>query len=290
MSFQERLSNGEFVVLAEMNTPKGVDTSQLVSHARRLKGRVDAVTVPDMDNGIMRMSALAGGVLFNQQGIESIIHVYCRDRNRMALQGDVLAAYGLGLRNLMVVTSEDMANCDHQDAKIVNDLDDLGLVGAICSLQQGTDLAGIELNGAPSFTVGCTMAPCADETALERELGAVRQKVAAGAGFVVTPAVYDLSVFASFMARAGGLGVPVIATVNLLKSVGSARYIANTEPASGLSEDLIRRIRRASDREAECLRVAGETVAGLKGIAQGVRLVTLGWEHRLPAILDYAGF
>jgi methylenetetrahydrofolate reductase (NADPH) len=290
MSFQKRLSSGEFVVLAEMNTPKGVDTSQLVSYARRLKGRVDAVTVPDMDNGIMRMSALAGGVLFNQQGIESIIHVYCRDRNRMALQGDVLAAYGLGLRNLMVVASEDMANCDHQDAKIVNDLDDLGLVGAICSLQHGTDLAGIELNGAPSFTLGCTMAQCADDAALDRELEATRLKVAAGAGFVVAPAVYDLSLFKSFMDRTRGLGVPVIATVNLLKSVGSARYIANTEPASGLSEDLIRRIRKASDREAECIRVAGETVAGLKEVAQGVRIITLGWEHRLPTILDYAGF
>ena len=290
MSFQKRLSTGEFVVLAEMNTPKGVDTSQLASQARLLKGRVDAVTIPDMDNGIMRMSALAGGVFFNQQGIESIIHVYCRDRNRMALQGDVLAAYGLGIRNLMVVASEDMANCDHQDAKTVNDLDDLGLIGAIRSLQQGSDLAGIELNGAPSFTVGCTVAPCADEPALDRELDAARQKVAAGAGFVVAPAVYDLGLFKSFMGRARELGVPVIATVNLLKSVGSARYIANTEPGAGLSEDLIRRIRKASDREAECIRVAGETVAALKGLAQGVRIITLGWEHRLPTILDYAGF
>jgi methylenetetrahydrofolate reductase (NADPH) len=290
MSFQKRLSTGEFVVLAEMNTPKGVDMSQLAAHASRLKGRVDAVTIPDMDNGIMRMSALAGGVLFNQQGIESIIHVYCRDRNRMALQGDVLAAYGLGIQNLLVVASEDMANCDHQDAKTVNDLDDLGLIGAIRSLELGTDLAGMELDGAPSFKVGCTVAPCADDAALDLELEAARQKVAAGAGFVVTPAVYDLGLFRSFMGRAVGLGVPVIATVNLLKSVGSARYIANTEPASGLSDDLIRRIRKASDREAECVRVAGETVAGLKDIARGVRIITLGWEHRIPAILDYAGF
>jgi methylenetetrahydrofolate reductase (NADPH) len=289
MSFAKRLSNGEFVVLAEMNTPKGVDTSQMEAHARRLKGRVDAVTVPDMDNGIMRMSALAGGVLFNQQGIEPIIHVYCRDRNRMALQGDVLAAYGLGIRHLLVVASEDMANCDHQDAKVVNDLDDLGLMGAICALEKGTDLAGMELNGAPSFTVGCTMAPCADEAALDRELEAVRQKVKAGAAFVVTPPVYDLNLFTSFMDKADGLGAPVIATVNLLKSVGSARYIANTEPAAGISEELIRRIRKASDREVECIRVAGETAAGLKEVAQGVRIVTLGWEHRLPTILDYAG-
>jgi 5,10-methylenetetrahydrofolate reductase len=289
MSFQKRLLSGEFVVLAEMNTPKGVDTSQLVSQARRLKGRVDAVTVPDMDNGIMRMSALGGGVLLNQQGIEPIIHVYCRDRNRMALQGDVLAAYGLGIQNLMVVGSEDLAYCDHQDMKTVNDLDELGLIGAIRSLEQGVDLAGLELNGRPSFIVGCTMEQWADEPALDRELELTRKKVEAGAGFVVTPAVYDLSLFGSFMERARGLGVPIIATVFLLKSVGSARYIANTEPASGLSEELIRRIRKASDRENECIRVAGETVAALKELAQGVRIITLGWEHRLPAILDYAG-
>ena len=154
MSFQKRLSTGEFVVLAEMNTPKGVDTSQLVSQARRLKGRVDAVTVPDMDNGIMRMSALAGGVLLNQQGIESIIHVYCRDRNRMALQGDMLAAYGLGIQNLIVVCSEDMANCDHQDAKTVNDLDELGLIGAIRSLHAGGGSGGPGAQRHPEFHGG----------------------------------------------------------------------------------------------------------------------------------------
>jgi methylenetetrahydrofolate reductase (NADPH) len=289
MSFQKRLSAGEFVVLAEMNTPKGVDTSQLVNEARRLKGRVDAVTVPDMDNGIMRMSALAGGALLNQQGIEPILHVYCRDRNRMALQGDVLAAYGLGIQNLIVVGSEDVANCDHQDIKTVNDLDELGLIGAICMLSRGVDLAGLELDGTPSFSVGCTMAPWADEGALDREIEVTRQKVAAGARFVVTPPAYDVNLFAGFVNRAQVLGVPIIATVFLLKSVGSARYIASTEPAAGLSEDLIRRIRKASDRETECLKIAGETAAALKNLAQGVRFVTLGWEHRLPAILDYAG-
>jgi methylenetetrahydrofolate reductase (NADPH) len=290
MSFQKQLSTGEFVVLAEMNTPKGVDTSLLVTNARRLKGRVDAVIVPDMDNGIMRMSALAGGVLLQQQGIESIIHVYCRDRNRMALQGDILAAYGLGIQNLMVVCSEDIANCDHQDSRPVDDLDEVGLIGAIHSLEQGVDLAGLELTGNPNFMVGCTMAQYADEEELDRELEVTRKKVEAGAGFVVTPAVYDLSQFSSFIDQARGLGVPIIGTVFLLKSVGSARYIATTEPASGLSEDLIRRIRKASDREMECLRVAGETAAALKELAQGVRIITLGWEHRLPAILDYAGF
>ena len=289
MSFQKRLSSGEFVVLAEMNTPKGVDISELVTNARRIKGRIDAVIVPDMDNGVMRMSALAGGVLMHQQGIEAIIHVYCRDRNRMVLQGDILAAHVLGIQNLVVVHSEDMAKGDHIDAKPVYDLDELGLLGAIQSLQRGADMAGFDLHGTPSFSVGCTLAPFADEKALEEELVLAGKKIEAGAQFIITPPVFDLDHFASFMEKAKALGVPVIPTVFLIKSVGIARYIANFEPGAHISEEMIRRIRKAPDTEMECIRIAGETVAGLKAISQGVQIVTIGWEYRLPAILDYAG-
>jgi len=275
--------------LAEMNTPKGVDVSQLLSDARRIKGRVDAVVVPDMDNGVMRMSALAGGVLMHQQGIEAVIHVYCRDRNRMALQGDLLAAYALGIQNVVVVCSEAMANADHHDAKPVNDLGELELLGAIRTLEAGADLAGIELSGSPSFTTGCTMAPCRDDKALAQELELTRKKVEAGAEFVVTPPVFNVPRFVSFVDQAKGLGVPIIPTVFLIKSVGVARYIATNEPGAGMTEEIIQRIRKASDREMECVRIAGETISAIKGSAQGVRVVTLGWEHRLPAILDQAG-
>jgi 5,10-methylenetetrahydrofolate reductase len=289
MSFEQRLQSGKFVVLAEMNTPKGVDTSQLVLNVRRIKGRVDAVIVPDMDDGIMRMSALAGGVLMRQQGIEAIIHVYCRDRNRMALQGDILAAHALGIQNLIVVSGEDIVNGDHHDAKPVDDLDEVGLLKAIHSLEEGTDLGGTELSGAPSFTIGCAMAQCKDEKSLDCELELTRRKVEAGAKFIVTPPVFDIHRFESFMDRAKDLQTPVISTVYLLKSVGAARYIATNEPEAGISEELIRRIRKASDRETECVRIAGEIVAALKEFAQGVRIVTLGWEHRLPGVLQYAG-
>jgi methylenetetrahydrofolate reductase (NADPH) len=288
MSFQKRLSSGEFVVLAEMNTPKGVDISELVTNARRIKGRVDAVIVPDMDNGIMRMSALAGGVLMHQQGVESIIHVYCRDRNRMALQGDILAAHVLGIQNLVVVHSEEMAKGDHRDAKPVDDLDALGLLGAIQSLQKGVDMAGFELNGRPSFTVGCTIAPSGNHNDFEKELALAEKKIETGAQFIITPPVYDLSHFSTAMDAFKALGVPIIATVFLIKSVGIARYISTYEPGAHISEDLIKRIRKASNPETECLRLAGETVAGLKKVAQGVHIITLGWEYRLPEILDYA--
>jgi 5,10-methylenetetrahydrofolate reductase len=289
MGFEKRLLAGDFVILAEMNTPKGVDTSQFLLNARRIKGRVDAVIVPDMDNGIMRMSALAGGVLMQQQGVEVIIHLYCRDRNRMALEGDILGAHALGIQNLMVVSGENILDSDHHDASPVNDLDELGLLTAIGLLETGKDLGGNDLSGAPAFTVGCTIARCRDEKSLDCELELTKRKVEAGANFIVTPPVFDVNRFASFVDRAKGLGVPIIATVFLLKSVGSARYFATNEPEAGLSEELISRIRRASDREMECIRIAGETIAALKKYSQGVRIVSLGWEHRLPSVLDCAG-
>ncbi len=289
MSFQKRLLSGEFVVLAEMNTPKGVDTTQLIQNARRIKGRVDAVIVPDMDDGVMRMSALAGAVLMHQQGMEALVHVYCRDRNRMALQADLLAAYALGIQSLIVVSGEEICNGDHREAKAVDDLDELGLLGAVRSLEKGTDLGGSDLTGAPSFTIGCAVPQCCDQSELDRQIELAAKKVEAGAKFILSPPVFDVGRFESFLGKVKSLNVPVISTVYLLKSVGAARYIATNEPGAGISEELIRRIRKASDRELECVRIAAETVKALKGLAQGVRIITLGWEHRLPEVLEYAG-
>jgi methylenetetrahydrofolate reductase (NADPH) len=289
MSFQKRLQAKEFVVLAEMHTPKGVNTTRLVTDARRIKGRVDAIVVPGMDNGIMRMSALAGAVLMQQQGVEAIMHLYCRDRNRMALQGDILAAQALGVQNLIVAHSEEMELSDHREARPVDDLDEVALIGAVETLKSGKDLAGFDLDGAPLCTVGCTLPPCADQAMLEQELSLLKQKVAAGAAFVITPPIFDLEYFSSLLDKIKPLGVPVIPTIFLLKSLAIAQYIATNEPSAGIADDLIRRIRKAADREQEGIKIAGETVAALKSMTEGVLVQTLGWEHRLPAILDIAG-
>ena len=289
MSFQKRIAAGEFAVLAEMHTPKGVNISRLVNDARRIKGRIDAIVVPDMDNGIMRMSALAGGVLMQQQGVEAIIHVYCRDRNRMALQGDLLAAHVLGIQNVLVTHSEDISQSDHRDAKEVFDLDETELVQAVAALNKGKDLGGFELDGIPDFTVGCTIAPCPDEAALDQEITATAAKIGAGAAYLITPPVFDLEKFAGFMKKAKVLNGPVIPTVFLIKSLAIAQYIVNSEPGTSIPDEMIRRIRKSSDREREGIKIAGETVASLKDMADGVLLQTLGWEHKLPEILDIAG-
>ncbi len=290
MSFQKRLTANEFVVLAEMHTPKGVNISRLVNDARRIKGRVDAIVIPGMDNGIMRMSALAGCVLMQQQGLETIMHMYCRDRNRMALQGDALAAHVLGNQHIVVAHSESMNQSDHSDAKSVDDLDECQLLEALTALKKGKDMSGFELDGSPDFTLGCTIAPFTDSAAADKELALAKAKIAAGAGYIITPPVFNIDSSAEFLAKACDLGVPVISTVFLIKSLAIAQYIANSDPGSNISDDLIRRIRKSSDRELEGIKIAGETITALKDKSQGVLIQTLGWEHRTPEILDAAGF
>ncbi|MEJ2038492.1 MAG: methylenetetrahydrofolate reductase, partial [Desulfosarcinaceae bacterium] len=184
---------------------------------------------------------------------------------------------------------EDMANGDHRDALPVNDLDAHDLVAAIAGLQLGKDLAGFDLEGSPEFTVGCTLAPWSDDRALEEEMERVKRKIDAGAQYLVTPPVFDPERFEADLQKLAKFNLPVIASIFLIKSVAVARYIATNEPGAGISEDMIRRLRKASDRESEALKLAGETIARLRSTVQGVLIQTMGWEHRLAAILDTAG-
>ncbi|MCA1793214.1 MAG: methylenetetrahydrofolate reductase [Desulfobacteraceae bacterium] len=289
MSFQAKLTSGEFVVLAEMDTPKGVDISDLVTNVRYLKSRVDAVVIPDLDNGVMHLGALAGGSIMRQQGMEPLIHVCGRDKNRMALQGDLLSAHVLGIHNIMVVKAEEMINGDHPDARTVDDLDETGILSMIQSLTAGTDMAGFELRGKPVLTPGIAVPPIADTEQLKMQTAAAGEKVAAGARYIVLQPVFDLTFYTQIIEAFTSLNVPVIPSVFLLKNVGMARYISINDPGSRLSEDLIRRIRKAKDRDTECIAIAGEMIRALKGMSQGIKISALGWEDRLPAILDSAG-
>jgi len=289
MIFQNKLSKGDFTVLAEMSTPKGVDISDLVTNLRHLKSRIDAVVIPDMDNGVMHMSALAGGSIVRQQGLAPMIHIYGRDRNRMALQGDMLAAHVLGIHNLLVVRGENMAHGDHQDAKPVDDLNEMDILAMVQSLLKGMDLAGFELKGKPEFFTGCQVQPIRDDNHLEEELKAAKAKIDAGAQYIIVPPVFDMAYYTQILHKFNSLNVPVIATVFMLKNVGMARYISINDPGSKLSESLISRIRKAKDRETECIHIAGEMVKELKTEVQGVKISAMGWEDRLPAILDRAG-
>jgi methylenetetrahydrofolate reductase (NADH) len=288
MQLQQKLEAGKFVVLAELEPPKGTDVSDLVANAAKVKGRVDAFVIPEMGNAVMRLSSLGGALLLANRGLETVMQVCCRDRNRLALQGDLLAAAALGVDNVMAVTAADITHGDHHRARAVNDVDLLELLGAIQTLKSGKDMAGVELRGAPNFFVGAAVNLAPGST--EVELAALDQKLTAGARFFITPPVFDLTVLERFVKRLGDRGAYLIPTVLLLKSVGMARYIERHMEHIDIPPETIRRLQNAPERTRECVQIAAELVAALKAKqVSGVNISTLGWEDKLPQILSAAG-
>jgi 5,10-methylenetetrahydrofolate reductase len=287
MPLRERFDRGEFAVLAEMEPPKGVDADAMVRNANRVKGRVDAFVVPEMSNAVMRMSSLGGALILQRKGLETVLQVCCRDRNRIAIQADLLAAWACGIPSVMAVKGEEPGFGDHPDARAVYDIDLTGLLRAIAGLKSGRDMAGIELQGRPGFLVGARIDAASRDRSPELEIEAMRKKIEAGAGFFLTPPVFQLDVLEPFRKRFGGNGVPILPTVLLLKSLGMARYIARNVDAVTVPDELIDRLQRAPDKVRECIQVAAELIRSIReaGYA-GVMVATIGWEHRLPEVLD----
>jgi len=287
MSLREKLASGEFVVLAEMEPPKGVDVSAMVAHATRVKNRVDAFVVPEMSNAVMRMSSLGGCMVLAGKGLETVLQMCCRDRNRLALQADLLAAHALGITNIMAVTGDDPSFGDHHRTRGVYDVDLLELLEGIQKLEDGRDMAGIELKGAPSFCVGSTVNAGASGGMLDLELQQLDKKIAVGAEFFMTPPIFDLQTLARFTKRLGDRPCRIIPTVLLLKSAGMASYIDRHLDNVHVPSDLIRRIQKAGDKVRECVQIARELVTGLRDAGYGGALIaTIGWEDKLPNIVE----
>jgi methylenetetrahydrofolate reductase (NADPH) len=290
MPLQEKLTSGEFVILAEVEPPKGTDVSDMVANATRVKRTVDAFVVPEMNNAVMRLSSLGGALLLQTKGLETIMQVCCRDRNRLALQGDLLAAHALGVPNVMAVAGEEITHGDHHQARAVYDINLLELISTIGTLQSGRDMAGVDLKGTPQFLVGSTVKVPLGSEGLEAELAELDRKIAAGARFFTTQPVFEVAVLEKFQKQVGQRQATIIPTVMLLKSVGMARYI-NRHLEMKIPEEHIGRIQKAADRVRECVQIAGEFVTAIKEKGfPGVLIATIGWEDKLPSILGAAGF
>ena len=204
MRLQRKLASGEFVILAEMEPPKGTDVAAMVANAANVKRQVDAYVIPEMSNAVMKMSSLGGALLLQSKGLETVLQCCCRDRNRLALQADLLAAQALGVPNVMAVSGEEITHGDHHQARAVNDLNLLELLGAIQTLQTGRDLAGVDLQGAPSFFVGATVKIPASDGDTLTEMRELDKKIAAGASFFITPPVYEVAALAKFAGQSEG--------------------------------------------------------------------------------------
>jgi len=287
MHLKRKFDTGEFAILAELEPPKGVDVSSMVAGAAKVKHKVDAFIVPEMSSAVMRMSALGGAMVLQKNGMNTVMQVCCRDRNRLALQADLLSAYACGVFNVMAVTGEDLSFGDHHQTKPVYDIDLNGLLNAIQSLQNGRDMAGIDLSGSPSFLVGSMVNPGLEGDQLEKEMDEVHRKIDAGVRFMVTSPVFDLSAIEPFLDKVSKTPARIIPTILLLKSVGMARYIQQNMKHIRLPQELVTRLQKAPDKPGECVRIAGEMVLKIKEEGfSGVNISPMGWEHKISDVLE----
>ena len=278
----EQLADGRFVVTAEIAPPKGTNLGQAFAEARKLVG-VTAVNITDNQGANMRLSSLALAARLQQSGVETILQLTCRDRNRMALQSDLLGAASFGIENLLLLSGDHSKFGDQPDARPVFDLDSVQLLDMTAGLMAGVDMVGKPLDGAPKFFPGAAANPAAEP--FELMFRKVAKKVESGARFFQTQAVFERWALERFSAAMQPLGVPVIAGVLLVRSGNMARFLNDNIPGVQVPDELVERLERASDPVAEGVAIAREAVAWARELCQGVHLMTLGHEDKIPAIL-----
>ena len=280
----EALARGEFVVTAEIGPPKGSDVSEFRAKGRAFVGKAVAVNVTDNQRALVKLGPVAGSAILLQEGIEPICQIACRDRNRIALQSDLLGAWVFGIQNVLALTGDPVKAGDHPDAKPVFDMESSQLLRTIGQLNGGLDLAGKALHGKTDFFPGGVINP--NVANIDAEMKRMERKVAAGARFIQTQAVFDAEVFAKFAAAANAFGVPILAGILYLRSAKSAHFINRAIPGIRIPDVTIARLEAAEDQEAEGVKLGLELIEALRPHCRGIHLMSVGQEHRLVEMID----
>jgi len=289
MSLRPLFEAGKFVITTEVGPLKGTDTTEIIELAELLPGKVDAANVTDQQSSVMRLGSLATCHILKERGLEVVFQVTCRDRNRIALQSDLLSAWVLGIENVLSLTGDLPALGDHPHAKPVYDLDSVQLLYTIQKLNEGFDLSGNELRGKPDLFAGAVVNPGADtEAAMELQLIKMENKIAAGAKFFQTQAVFEPDSFAKFMKRAEQFKVPILAGVIPLKSAGMARFMNKNVSGVFVPDQFIDKMVAAEDKAKTGLEIAAELMKELKDMCQGIHIMAIGWEKKVPALMEMA--
>ncbi|MYE85769.1 MAG: 5,10-methylenetetrahydrofolate reductase, partial [Gammaproteobacteria bacterium] len=283
----DSLALKSFTLTAELNPPKGTELDELYAAAETLKDWVAAFNLTDSAASRMAMAPLAVARLLKDRGIESTLQIAGRDRNRLAIQADMLAAHALGVENIVCMTGDPPSGGDHPDAKPVFDLGAEDILKAAFSLESGHDLAGNALKGSPHFLRGAVVNVAVPD--LGKEIGRMEGKIEAGAEFFQTNAVYEPAGFEGFMKRVEGFKVPILAGIIMLKSAKQARYMTEKIPGVEVPDALIDELENAESRVAASVAMAGRIVQNVAPMCQGVHIMAIGWEHRIPAVMEAAG-
>ncbi|MFH0763502.1 MAG: methylenetetrahydrofolate reductase [Candidatus Omnitrophota bacterium] len=287
MTFCEKIKQGKFVVTSEIGPPKGTDIKEVLEDALLIKGRVDAINVTDLQSSVMRIGSMAICHLLKDEGMEPIFQMTCRDRNRLALQSDLLSASVLGIENVLLLTGDYPSLGDHPEAKPVFDLGSVQLLEVAKILEQGKDMKGNALRGAPKFCMGAVVNPGADP--LEPEIIKMEKKISAGARFFQTQAVYDVELFKRFLDGAKHLNTTIMAGIVLLKSAGMAKYMNKNVAGVFVPDNLIKEMEETKDKSAKSIEIAARLIKGLKPLCKGIHIMPIGWDKKVPQVLDAAG-
>jgi len=293
---EKLLTGGHFVVTGELGPPKGADVAVVEKKANLLKGNVDSINVTDNQTAIVRMSSIAVSALLIREGLEPNMQMVCRDRNRIAMQSDIFGAYALGIRNILCLSGDHQKFGNHPTAKNVFDLDSIQLIQTVKKMRdEHKVLGGDEIEGAPQMFIGAAANPFADP--IELSVRRLAKKIRAGADFIQTQCIYNMSRFREFYQRALDMGllgkVHLLAGITPLKSARMAQHMQKEVPGMEVPDEIVTRLRGVSkDKEAsEGIQIACEQIAQfreMRGVA-GVHLMAIEWEHRVPEIAERAG-
>jgi 5,10-methylenetetrahydrofolate reductase len=288
--FKEALNSGKFVITSEVAPPKGTNLEKMLHHIDILKDRVDAINVTDHQSSVMRFPSLGGCLAIKEKGGEAIMQMTCRDRNRMALEADLLFAYSRGIRNVLCLTGDAVPVGDHKEAKGVFDLDSLQLLKAVHQMMSGQDMGGNKLEGTVEFCTGAIVTP--EARPIEPQLIKFEKKVEAGAEFFQTQAIYDLENFTKFMEYARKFKTKILAGIVLLSSARMAKYMTENVPGIFVPQNLIDELSKVPKETmlAKGIEIAGRTIAALKksAVCDGVHIMAIGREEAVPDILAAA--
>jgi 5,10-methylenetetrahydrofolate reductase len=288
MPLKEVLKSGRFIITTDYIPPKGTDVRRSLELLRPLKGRVDGVNAADNQKAVMGLSSLAASCLIKKEGLEPILQMVCRDRNRLALQSDLLGASALGIENVLILSGDHQSLGDHPGVKGVFDLDSVQLIRVARGLEGGTDMAGNKLKGSPSFCLGAAVNPSTDP--LELQLVKMKKKVEAGADFFQTQPVFDVEAFAFFIEKTKHLRVPILAGVFLVKSAKMAHFMNGNIPGISIPEFILNEFEKSTNPVNTSIEIAARLIKDLQNLSQGVHIYTMHWEDKVPLVLDKAGF
>ena len=283
----DAIDGGEFAVTCELNPPKGVNLAPMLARAKALAGRVHAFNVTDSHAARMSMCPLAAARRLLDAGAEPIVQFTTRDRNRIALQADLLGACALGIENVVFMGGDPPSNGDHPDAKAVFDVYSSAILDAARGLTEGRDMTGNALDGAPSLVLGAVVNPGASN--VDDEIKRLEEKIAAGARFFQTQAVYDAGAFERFARRIAHLDAPLFAGIIPLKSARMAEWMNGNVPGIEVPDALVREVEAAADRTAAAIGAAARTIAEIRPLCAGVHVMAIGWEAHIPRLLEEAG-